>query len=165
MFIRTFVIAASLCGAMAAAQFPAYSQQYMQRLGGAVDALALVIADFDASAASLGMTRQDALSQMRGSPFIEARRTDMERTFARHARLSTDLAALEGHGPFMRAYHAAHFTDKDIATGAWEAFEPALPLSFASLLFALFGFGATALVLCLSSALVFPRTKRSTLPA
>ena len=103
MFTRTLVTVAALCGALAAAQFPAYSQQYMQRLGGAVDALGQVVADFDASAASLGLSRVEALAQMHGTAFIEKRRADMKLAFHRHARLSEDLAKLEGHGPFMRA--------------------------------------------------------------
>ena len=56
MFLRTMVLTSGLCGALAAAQFPAYSQQYLQRLGGAVDALQQVVADFDASASALGMS-------------------------------------------------------------------------------------------------------------
>lgn len=158
MFTRTLVMATALCGALLSAQFPAFSQQYLQRLGGAVDALGQVVADFDASAASLGLSRSQALAQMHGTEFAEKRRGDMERTFARHERLSADLVTLEGHGPFMRAYYAAHLTDRDIVHRAWMAFEPALPLTFASLLFALFGFGATALISSLVLFVVRPRS-------
>ena len=165
MFIRTFVMIAACCGGLLAAQFPAFSQQYMQRLGGAVEALEQVVADFDASAAALGLSRSEALGQMRGTAFIEARRTDMQRTFLRHEILSADLATLEGLGPFMRAYHISHLTDRDIAKGAWGAFEPALPLSFASVLFALFGFGATAMSLWIVFALIAQRPKSPAMPA
>lgn len=165
MFIRTLVMVAALCGALAAAQFPAYSQQYMQRLGGAVDALGQVVADFDASAASLGLSRTEALAQMYGTAFIEKRRADMQLAFYRHARLSADLARLEGHGPFMRAYLVSHLTDRDVAQGAWRAFEPALPISIASLLFAFAGFGVTALLLSGLVAVFFPRKRRHALPA
>ncbi|MFK7763044.1 MAG: DUF2937 family protein [Roseobacter sp.] len=143
MILRTIVLALGLCGALVAAQFPAYSQQYLQRLGGAVAALDKVVADFDHSAAAQGMTRSAALAQMRGTAFVDARRLDMQRTFARHTRLRADLALLEGHGPFMRAYFAARLTDREIATGAFAAFRPALPLSFAGALFAFFGFLVT----------------------
>ncbi len=165
MLIRTFVMVAAVCGGLAAAQFPAYSQQYMQRLGGAVDALGQVAADFDASAASLGMSRTEALAQMHGTDFIEKRRADMQRAFDRHARLSADLAVLEGHGPFMRAYLAGHLTDRDVAQGAWRAFQPSLPLSVASLLFALTGFGATAFILSGIFAIFVSRKRRPALPA
>ncbi|MEM9851772.1 MAG: DUF2937 family protein, partial [Pseudomonadota bacterium] len=44
---------AMLC---ATSQFPEFSQQYVQRLGGAVDELRRVAADFDASARAAGLT-------------------------------------------------------------------------------------------------------------
>ncbi|WP_227270541.1 DUF2937 family protein [Roseobacter weihaiensis] len=145
MILRSVVLALGLAGGLGAAQFPAYSQQYMQRLGGAVDALAQVVADFDASAAALGLTRHQALAQMQGTAFVEARRHDMEQTFTRFDVLREDLEVLQDLGPFMRAYHATRLTDREVAQGAWEAFEPALPMSFASLAFAAFGFCVSAL--------------------
>lgn len=144
MILRTIVLASGLCGALAAAQFPGYSQQYLQRLGGAVDALSQVVADFDNSAAALGLTRTDALEQMEGSAFIEARRTDMQRSFERHAQLSADLAFLQAHGPFMRAYNITRMSDIEIARGALEAYKPTLPLSRAGAVFAIFGFLSAA---------------------
>lgn len=147
MFLRTIVLALGICGALVAAQFPAYSQQYLQRLGGAVAALDKVVGDFDHSAAAQGMTRSAALAQMQGTAFVDARRLDMQRTFLRHKRLQDDLALLEGHGPFMRAYHATRLTDREIARGALAAFRPALPLSFAGAIFAFVGFLVTVAAL------------------
>ena len=162
MILRTVVLASGLCGALLAAQFPAYSHQYIQRLGGAVDALQQVVADFDHSAEALGLTRSQALAQMRGSAFVEARRADMSRTFERHAQLRADLLTLEGLGPFMRAYHIGRLTDPEIARKALAAFQPALPLTFASALFAVGGFLLTIIGLKGLGALV--RGKRP-LPA
>lgn len=140
MILRSLALAGGLTGAAATSQFPEYSQQYLQRLGGAVDALAEVVADFDASAAASDLSRDAALAQMHGTPFLERRGADMARSIARYERLSADLQRLEGQGPFMRAYHASRFTDRDIATAAWQAFQPAVPVSFAGLSFAAFGF-------------------------
>lgn len=137
---RAFFLASGLVGALCAAQFPAYSHQYLQRLGGAVEALAQVVEDFDASARALGLTREAALQQMQGTAFVDARRVDMQRTFARYEVLRVDLSALEGQGPFIRAYRATHLTDPEIARGTWAAFRPALPLTSASFLFAVAGF-------------------------
>jgi hypothetical protein len=64
----------------------------------------------------------------------------MARSIARYERLSTDMVVLQGQGPFMRAYHAARFTDTEIAKAAWRAYEPAMPLNFAGLIFAATGF-------------------------
>lgn len=135
MILRALTLAGGLLGAGAASQFPEFSQQYTQRLGGAVDALSVVVADFDASAKAAGLTRDQALAQMTGSDFLTHRRADMERTFARHARLSADLAALQAAGPFMRAYYAGHLNDPQIAARAWEAYQPALPITFAGAVF------------------------------
>ncbi len=140
MITRALTLAGGLTAAAATSQFPEFSQQYAQRLGGAVDALAEVVADFDASAAAEGLSRDQALEQMRGTDFITRRRADMERTFARHDRLRADLQALRGQGPFMRAYHAARMTDGDVARAAWTDFQPAVPFNMAGALFAGLGF-------------------------
>lgn len=160
MFIRTFVLVIGFCGALGAAQFPAFSQQYMQRLGGAVDALAVVIANFDASAQAAGLSRDEALGQMTGTVFLERRGADMSASIARYERLKSDLAVLTGQGPFTRAYHAARFTDPQIARGAMAAFRPSLPLSFASAVFAAFGFVTAALSALLALRLVAPRRRQ-----
>lgn len=165
MIFRAATLAIGLAGAFGAAQFPAYSQQYMQRLGGAVDALQQVVADFDASAAAEGITRTQALEQMRGTAFVERRRADMIRTFERHAQLRADLAALQGHGPFMRAYRAGHLTDAEIATRAWQAFQPALPLTLTTLLFAVAGFALSLGVMRLLAGLIRWSLRRKPLPA
>lgn len=154
MILRAVTLAAGLTGAFGAAQFPAYSQQYLQRLGGAVDALSEVVADFDRSAMAEGLSRAEALARMQGSTFVERRRADMTRTIERHVRLQADLTTLEGQGPFMRAYHAAHLTDAEIAARAWRAFQPALPLTPTALLFALAGFVGAVFSLVLLRALL-----------
>ena len=140
MILRALILAGGVLGGAAASQFPEFSQQYTQRLGGAVDALAEVVADFDASARAEGLSREAALEQMVGTDFIERRQKDMRRTFVRHARLSADLAVLQGASPFMRAYHARRFSDGDVGRAALDAFRPALPLSFEGAVFAGTGF-------------------------
>ena len=140
MIVRAITLAGGLAVGAGTSQFPEFSQQYAQRLGGAVDALSEVVADFDTSAAAEGLSRSEALEQMIGADFIERRRADMERTFDRHAVLTEDLRLLAEAGPFMRAYHAARFTDGDVASAAWDVFEPAVPLNLTSAIFAGFGF-------------------------
>ena len=165
MILRTTVLVVGLAGALSAAQFPAYSQQYVQRLGGAVQALDEVVSDFDASAAELGLTRQEALLQMHGTAFVEARRADMQIAFARHAALSADLASLKEMGPLMRAYRVQHMMDRDLARGAWQSFEPALPLSLASALFAAIGFVVASGLASGLLRLCLPRRRKVSLPA
>ena len=140
MIIRALTLVGGLIAGAGASQFPEFSQQYAQRLGGAVDALSEVVADFDASAVAEGLTRPQALEQMQGTNFIERRRLDMERTFDRHAVLSEDLKLLKDAGPFTRAYNATRFRDGDVANAAWEAYEPAVPLNLTGAIFAGIGF-------------------------
>lgn len=165
MFIRVFVLCAGLSGAVGAAQFPAFSQQYMQRLGGAVAALDAVVADFDASARAAGLSRAEAMDQLQGTAFLDRRQKDMARAFSRHAALRADLAALDGLGPFMRAYRSAHMTDREIAKGTWDAFEPSLPLTFATTVFAAVGFVLAACAGGVIARAVRPRGTRRALPA
>ena len=140
MIVRAITLAGGLAVGAGTSQFPEFSQQYAQRLGGAVDALSEVVTDFDTSAAAEGLSRSEALGQMTGADFIERRRTDMERTFDRHAILTDDLKLLAEAGPFMRAYQVARFTDGDVASAAWDAFQPAVPLNLTGAFFAGFGF-------------------------
>lgn len=136
MIFRVLAFSSAVLGGAGASQFPEYSQQYLQRLSGAVEELDRVSADFDASAEAAGLNRDQALAQMEGTAFLESRRADMDRTFARHARLSEDLAALEESGPFARALHAWRMTDSDVAQAAWGDFEPAVPVTGEGAVFA-----------------------------
>lgn len=166
MILRALTLAGGIAGAAATSQFPEFSQQYLQRLGGAVDALAEVVTDFDASAQTVGLTRDAALEQMQGTAFLERRRGDMTRTFARYETLRTDLDMLEGEGPFMRAYRLPHFSDVEIAGAAWSAYQPAIPLNFAGLSFAGVGFvlGSVALGFVMR-LLSWPFRRRTAHPA
>lgn len=149
MIGRVLALAGGLAGAGTAAQFPEFSQQYLQRLGGAVQALDQVVADFDRSAAELGLNRAQALDQMHGTPFVDKHRADMQATFVRHAGLTADLAVLRDTGPFMRVYHAGRLGDGDLLRGTMDDFQPALPLTFAGAVFAGVGFVLGGLAMAL----------------
>jgi len=140
VILRAITLAGGLAGGAVTSQFPEFSQQYLQRLGGAVDALEEVTADFDASAQSVGLSRNDALAQMTGTSFMDRRRLDMTTTFQRYDTLSDALTKLEGQGPFMRAYYLPQMRDTQIAKAAWDVYQPALPLNLAGLIFAGVGF-------------------------
>jgi len=166
MIARVLVLAGGILGGASASQFPEFAQQYTQRLGGAVDALGEVVADFDASAADAGLTRDEALAELQGSDFLDARRQDMARTFQRYESLQADLAKLEGAGPFMRAYHATSMSDRDVAQAAMETFEPAVPLGIAGLTFAGSGFVAGLLAIWAAlKLLAWPFRRRSSATA
>ncbi|HAV08336.1 MAG TPA: DUF2937 domain-containing protein [Rhodobacteraceae bacterium] len=136
MIGRVLALVGGLTTAGVSAQFPEFSQQYLQRLGGAVQALDEVVAEFDGSAAKLSLTRFQALEQMQGTAFVQARRADMEALFLRHARLTADYQQMRAAGPFMRLYHTRRMGDRELLRGTWGDFVPALPLSFAGAVFA-----------------------------
>lgn len=141
MIARAFAFVAGMSGAAGVSQFPEYSQQYMQRLGGAVDELARFMDDFDKDAASLDLGREAALVDLaQGGTMGAARADTMVKTIDRHARLSGDLEEMKNLGPFSRARHAGRFTDGELAARVWENYKPALPVTFEGAIFAGVGF-------------------------
>lgn len=149
---RTLSIIGGVALGLALSQFPEYAQQYEQRLGGAVNELAAVIADFDATAAAQGLNREAALGRYAVNPdtFIVARGTDMRKTLARYEKLSAHLMALEEAGPGVRLAALAQNYDPIIAQAAFEAYQPAVPTTAEGLGMAgagaIGGYGAMALV-------------------
>lgn len=142
MVLRALAMAGGLAGAGTLSQFPEFSTQYQQRLAGAVDALGVVVADFDRSAAADGLSRAAALAQMTGTPFLDRRRRDMERTFARFEDLSADLVQISTASPMERLAMPRRFLDREIASAAYTDFRPAVPLTPAGLVSAAVGFFA-----------------------
>lgn len=121
-------------------QFPEYSQQYVQRLGGAVEELTTVVADFDASAKDAGLDRTQALNRLTGDQFLENRNQDMTRTIDRQERLSESYAMLKEANAFQRLGAIRRFGDAKVTAGAWADFQPAIPLNIESLVLLLGGY-------------------------
>ena len=141
MFARALALTAGLTSAAGVSQFPEYSQQYVQRLGGAVDELSRFMDEVDEDAASLDLSREAALVDLaQGGQMGAARADTMVSTIERHARLSNDLEEMQGLGPFSRARYAARFTDSELAGRVWENYKPAMPVTFEGAIFALIGF-------------------------
>lgn len=143
-------------------QFPEFSQQYEQRLGGAVDELAALIQTFDAAAARAGLDRQQALTRYdaNADTFIVGQGADMRASFARYDRLSQHLAALKQAGPIDEVINFAQYFDTQIAARAWEAYQPAVPVTPTGLVFGgvglVAGYGLAGLLL-----VPFRRRRRS----
>lgn len=141
MLKRLVCIIGALLGGMTLSQAPEYTQQYAQRLAGAVDELSAIITQFDADAASFGLTRQQGLERYADSPddFLAERGFSMQAVFDRHARLSTQLAQLRLAPPLTRTFEVAQYFDTDVGAAALEDFRPALPLTAEGLAHALAG--------------------------
>ncbi len=141
MLTRALALTAGLTGAVGVAQFPEYSQQYVQRLGGAVDELSRFMDEFDADAARLDMSRSAALVDLaQGNQMGAARADTIVRTIERHERFSRDLEQMQGLGPFSRARYATRFNDGELAGRVWENYKPAMPVTFEGAMFAELGF-------------------------
>ncbi len=124
---RLVAILGGVSGAVALSQFPEFSQQYLQRLAGKVDALSVVVADFDASAANNGMNREAALAQMTGSQFDIDHQADLRGTFAQAALLTSNLATLRSASPLARLTMPQRLADPDTLQATWADFKPAIP--------------------------------------
>lgn len=123
-------------------QFPAFSDQYVQRLGGQVDALTRVAAEFDASAQKAGLSRDQALTDLSGSAFRDAHQANMRQTFTRLDHARADLQMLRLAGPLERMALPHRLRDTETLAATWGDFRPAVPLTAA-------GFWAAAIGLAL----------------
>ena len=130
--VRPATLGAALLGAATLSQAPEYVQQYRQRLGGEVDALAAVLAQFDADAGRAGLTRAAAMDDFaaRGG-FPADRARSMAQVAARHDRLAADRAALAAATPLGRLAVPHRWSDPRLAAGTLRDYVPALPLSSA----------------------------------
>jgi hypothetical protein len=163
--IRVLSLCAGLCGAACLSQYPEFAQQYTQRLAGQVDALGQVVADFDRSALDAGLTRPQALEQLAGTEFLNARQADMRETFSRHDNLSASLAALRGATAMTRIKMFHRLNDTEILQNTWTDFKPAVPVTAAGAVTAAAGFfGGWASITLLLSLLARPFKRRPKTP-
>lgn len=161
MIGKALTLAGGLAGAATLSQYPEFSQQYIQRLGGQVDALSAIVADFDHSAAENGLSRIAALDELHGTAFLDARKVDMQTAFSRFDRLSADLTFLRLATPIERIAMPHRLADPTTFHATWADFRPAVPLTVAGAVATgtgfLAGWGAVALAL---SLLAWPLRRR-----
>ncbi|HHY48440.1 MAG TPA: DUF2937 family protein [Alphaproteobacteria bacterium] len=126
---RTLSVIGGLALGLALSQFPEYAQQYTQRLGGAVDELRIITAEFESAATAAGLTRQQALERYRaaGDTFIEGRGASMATTFTRYETLRATLAEIQGATGWERFTLLPKYLDTDIGRRTLEHFQPAVP--------------------------------------
>ena len=133
------LIVAVLCAALLS-QFPAFSDQYVQRLGGQVDALSLVAQEFDDSAHRAGLDRAAALADLsRGGSFGDAHSGDMAAAFARLDRARADLVLLRAAGPLERMALVQRLRDAPTLRATWQDFAPAVPVTRSGVIAAAIG--------------------------
>jgi hypothetical protein len=142
MVIRTLSLAVGLLGAILAAQLPELVQQYKQRLGGAIDEVAAIVARFDADAASNNLTRDQAVAALAASndDLVRRRGEDAAINVDRLQNLEQSQVELEAADPFGRLASFLSYADGDLLAATVEDFRPAVPTTAEGLICAVLGF-------------------------
>lgn len=142
MLIRTLSLAVGLLGAILAAQLPELVQQYTQRLGGAIDEVAVIVGRFDADAASNNLTRDQAMAALKASndDLVRRRGEDAAINIDRLQNLEASRQELETPDPFGRLAGFFSYADGDLLAATVEDFRPAVPTTFEGLICGILGF-------------------------
>ncbi|WP_224002197.1 DUF2937 family protein [Aureimonas sp. SA4125] len=135
------VVAALFFGGLVS-QASELTQQYLQRLGGAVDALASVVERFDASAATAGLSRESAVARLReaSDSFVARQGEDAATTIARYAQLRQRYDILTRNPPLLRPFLALGDPDGALLRRTLGDFRPALPVTGDGLFLTIAGF-------------------------
>jgi hypothetical protein len=164
MFARRLALAIAVLAGLIGSQGPEFAQQYRQRLGGALDELNRIVAEFDGEVQRQNLSRAEALKRLADDrePLARERGEDMGRAIERAQRLNKQMDALNSAGPLARLYVVATNFDPEVARSTFDNYEPAEPLSIGALaaggLAALWGWAAARLI-------AWPFSRRSRLHA
>jgi hypothetical protein len=139
---RVTALLLGVFGAVAASQLPEYSQQYRQRIGGAIDELGRIVARFDADAKAAGLSRAAALDRLNANAEDVARRQAgaAAENIRRLDYLARHQARLAETGSFRRVASVLMSGDTEIMRRTLAHYEPAVPTTAEGLTFAAFGF-------------------------
>jgi hypothetical protein len=160
--LRIFTVLTMLASGTLTSQLPEFAQQYRQRLGGAIDALEQVMADFRRDAADYGLTVPEAIDRQKASadPFIQARGASIERASQRLVHLKDQKSDFEIASPFERIFILVQSPDRELAQATAEDYAPAIPVTPVGLASA--GVGAAGgfiLIWCLSGLVRLTRRR------
>ena len=119
-----------------------FTQQYLQRLGGAADSMQEFVARFDASAATSRLSRQEALAKLRSNRdgFVARQGENAAATILRFDTTETRYRRLVASAPLFRPFVALSDADWAVADRTRVDFRPALPVTIDGLVLALAGF-------------------------
>jgi Protein of unknown function (DUF2937) len=132
VFTRRLAVAVALISGVIGSQGPEFAEQYRQRMGGALDELKRIVAQFETAAAHQGLTPPQAVGRLEqnAEPLAREQGQSMVQTIARADRLQEGLDAMRSAGPLKRIYVMAKDFDPEIARHTLDNYEPAAPLSF-----------------------------------
>jgi hypothetical protein len=149
MRFHSIIAAVSLVFAGLFSQAPEFTQQYYQRIGGAIDELQRGRQQFDENARRLGHDRESALGIMSNDPqpLVQGLAQIEKDSATRLEQLKIQQTALRDAGSLDRTLYLLGHADKPLAAATWQAFEPAIPLTQAGIGFAIGGFILSFLLL------------------
>lgn len=132
---------AALAGAVLLSQFPAFYDQYLQRLGGRLDQARIDIARIETAARQERLSVAEYIAVFLRDEQSPVRRHGgvMQAQFAELTRLETAFAALRDAPVAARPLRFAGHVEADAAQATLDDFQPALPLGTEGLAYALFG--------------------------
>jgi hypothetical protein len=137
---QAMIFAAALASGVSMSQAPEFAQQYRQRIGGAIEALQHVVADFDSDASRNGLTRSEALAaHARAAPLFRDRGRSMEATIARLELLSRQQREFETASTLAQPFLLME-GDRALVGGVWRDFRAAVPVTPAGLAWGAAGF-------------------------
>lgn len=131
MIARAVMLLVALAGGATTSQLPEFAQQYRQRLGGAIDALTVVVEEFRQDAQANGLTVPEAVTMLSSASdgLVRAQGERMARTIARLDRLEAQRRAMLEAGPFVRVAVMAGSLDPVLAEATLDDFEPGVPVT------------------------------------
>lgn len=136
--VRRLAFAIGLLCALIGSQLPEFAQQYRQRLGGALDELRRIIAQFDSEAEEQSLTRAQGVERLKGNAdaLARGRALALEEDVDRADRLGRQQEAFQTAGPVARLATLIENFDPTTATQAIRDFEPAVPVTIESFIVA-----------------------------
>ncbi len=141
MLTKAIRALAALAGAMLLSQFPAFYDQYLQRLGGRLDQARIEIARIEDAARQERLSVGAYIAVFLGDEKSPVRRQGhvMEARINELEDLEAAFAALRDAATAARPMRFAEHAENDTARAAWEDFQPALPLGTEGMTYGLIG--------------------------
>jgi hypothetical protein len=142
MIIGRIALFVALVLGLASTQMPEFWQQYRQRLGGAIDELTAIVAQFDAQAASQNVSPDAAIAHLEASsdPLVQGRGDEMARIIARLEKLHRSAAAFNDPNIAGKWATLIKTFDPYIAERTYATFQPAIPTTADGFIAGLIGF-------------------------
>ena len=131
----------AVAGAGLGAQFPAFYQQYLQRLGGRLDQARIEAERIGGAAEAAGLRVADYVERLiaNADPVVRSTGAIHAAALTDARELASSRAALAGATGIERpSAFVGHF-DRDIALSTLHDFQPALPLTLEAAAYALAG--------------------------